>query len=74
MYLPESDGRLSSSVLSASTALAPLTVAQTGAIDDVHRAVSALDSSEREKTEEGKAITQGLAKLKYELQHNRRLL
>jgi hypothetical protein len=57
-----------------STAPAPLTVVQTGAIDDVHRAVSALDSSEQEKAEEGKAITQGLAKLKYELQHNRRLL
>jgi damage-control phosphatase, subfamily III len=53
---------------------APLTVAQTGAIDDVHRAVSALDLSEHDKAEEGKIITQGLAKLKYELQHNRRLL
>lgn len=74
MYLPESDGQLSSSVFPASTAPAPLTVVQTGAIDDVHRAVSALDSSEPEKTEEGKVITQGLAKLKYELQHNRRLL
>ena len=74
MYLLESDGQLSSSVLPASTAPAPLTVVQTGAIDDVHRAVSALDSSEQEKVEEGKAIIQGLAKLKYELQHNRWLL
>lgn len=47
---------------------------QTSAIDDVHRAVSALDSSETAKAAEGKAITQGLTKLKYELQHNRRLL
>jgi hypothetical protein len=52
----------------------PLTVVQTAAIDDVHRTVSALDSSDREKAEEGKTITQGLAKLKYEVQHNRRLL
>lgn len=74
MYLPESDGQLSSSVSLASTAPAPLTVVQTGAIDDIHRAVFALDSSEQEKVEEGKTITQGLAKLKYELQHNRRLL
>jgi hypothetical protein len=60
--------------LLASTAPAPLTVVQTGAIDDIHRAVYALDSSEQEKAEEGKIITQGLGKLKYELQHNRRLL
>jgi hypothetical protein len=51
-----------------------LTFFQTGAIDDVYRSVSELDSSEQEKAEEGKAITQGLAKLKYELQHNRRLV
>lgn len=44
---------------------------QTGAIDDVHRATS--KATEPEKAEEGKRITEGLAKLKYELQHNRQL-
>lgn len=44
---------------------------QTGAIDDVHRATS--KASEPEKAEEGKRITESLAKLKYELQHNRQL-
>lgn len=48
-----------------------LTIAQTGAIDDVHRATSA--ETNPEKQEEGKKITQGLATLKYELQHNRKL-
>ncbi|KAL8647357.1 MAG: hypothetical protein Q9210_005604 [Variospora velana] len=43
----------------------------TGAIDDVHRAISACN--EPEKAEEGKSIVEGLAKLKYELQHNRQL-
>ena len=69
-----SDGLLSWSVSSVSGIAAPLILLETGAIDDLHRAVSALDSAEHDKVEEGKAITQGLAKLKYELQHNRRLL
>ncbi|MCJ1371532.1 hypothetical protein MMC20_002750 [Loxospora ochrophaea] len=43
----------------------------TGAIDDVHRAVGVC--SEEEKTKEGKTIIEGLAKLKYELQHDRHL-
>lgn len=41
----------------------------TGAIDDVHKAVSA--EKDGEKAEEGKAITQALAALKYEIQHDR---
>lgn len=44
---------------------------QTGAIDDLHKAVSA--STDAEKTAEGKKIVEGLAKLKYELQHDRHL-
>ncbi|KAI4155497.1 MAG: hypothetical protein LQ340_000973 [Diploschistes diacapsis] len=43
----------------------------TGAIDDVHRAVSACNDIE--KVKEGKAIVENIAKLKYELQHNRNL-
>ncbi|KAF2484724.1 hypothetical protein BDY17DRAFT_339005 [Neohortaea acidophila] len=43
----------------------------TGAIDDIYRATSA--ATEREKQEEGKKITRGLAELKYELQHNCRM-
>ncbi|KAL9118008.1 MAG: hypothetical protein Q9187_005451 [Circinaria calcarea] len=43
----------------------------TGAIDDVHRAVVACN--EEEKRNEGKAIVEVLAKLKYELQHDRQL-
>ncbi|RAL60062.1 hypothetical protein DID88_000688 [Monilinia fructigena] len=42
----------------------------TGAIDDVHRAVSESTGS---KHEEGKRIVEALAKLKYELQHDRKL-
>lgn len=42
----------------------------TGAIDDVHRAVSESTGS---KHEEGKRIVETLAKLKYELQHDRKL-
>ena len=42
---------------------------QTGAIDDMHRAVS--DTAEGEKKEEGKRIVAGIAALKYELQHDR---
>jgi hypothetical protein len=47
------------------------TASQTGAIDDMHKAVS--KETEPEKVEEGKRITQGLATLKYELQHDRQL-
>ncbi|KAL3423524.1 hypothetical protein PVAG01_05271 [Phlyctema vagabunda] len=43
----------------------------TGAIDDVHRAVS--ESTDETKTQEGKRIIEDLAKLKYELQHDRKL-
>ncbi|KAK4540966.1 hypothetical protein LTR36_008474 [Oleoguttula mirabilis] len=43
----------------------------TGAIDDIHKAVS--HESDGAKREEGKQITAGLAKLKYELQHDRQL-
>lgn len=43
----------------------------TGAIDDVHRTTGAIynDGPRRE----GKAIIEALAKLKYELQHDRQL-
>ena len=44
---------------------------QTGAIDDVHRAT--VRRKDKEEHEEGKRIVEGLAKLKYELQHNRHL-
>ncbi|KAI4091156.1 MAG: hypothetical protein LQ344_004269 [Seirophora lacunosa] len=44
---------------------------KTCAIDDVHRAISSCHHTE--KAEEGKSIVEGLAKLKYELQHNRPL-
>ncbi|KAA6412043.1 MAG: duf89 domain-containing [Lasallia pustulata] len=43
----------------------------TGAIDDVHRAVVACDDDD--KRNEGKSIVEELAKLKYELQHDRQL-
>ncbi|MCJ1478699.1 hypothetical protein MMC13_007380 [Lambiella insularis] len=43
----------------------------TGAIDDVHRAVVAC--KDEDKRQEGKTIVEGLAKLKYELQHDRHL-
>lgn len=42
----------------------------TGAIDDVHRAVS---DAKDEKHTEGKRIIEELARLKYELQHDRKL-
>lgn len=47
----------------------------TGAIDDVHRTVSSISSSDadKEKLAEGKTIVSALASLKYELQHNRAL-
>ncbi|KAI6249438.1 Damage-control phosphatase [Erysiphe necator] len=41
----------------------------TGAIDDIHKAVS--ETTDEQKREEGKKITAELAKLKYELQHDR---
>ncbi|KAI9721576.1 MAG: hypothetical protein M1812_002338 [Candelaria pacifica] len=44
---------------------------QTGAIDDVHRATG--DAKGEEKRSEGKRIVEGLAKLKYELQHDRQI-
>jgi hypothetical protein len=44
---------------------------KTGAIDDVHRTVLVCDNEE--KRTEGKRIIEVLAKLKYELQHNREL-
>ncbi|KAM0699882.1 hypothetical protein Q7P36_000093 [Cladosporium allicinum] len=44
-------------------------IIMTGAIDDVHKAVSA--EKDGEKAEEGKTITAQLAALKYEIQHNR---
>lgn len=43
----------------------------TGAIDDLHKAVA--KESQLEKQQEGKRITEDLAKLKYELQHDRQL-
>ena len=46
-------------------------LSKTGAIDDVHKAVSA--EKDAEKAEEGKTIIQNLATLKYELQHDRAL-
>jgi hypothetical protein len=44
---------------------------KTGAIDDVHRAVS--EVTDEAKRVEGKKIVEELAKLKYELQHDRKL-
>lgn len=46
---------------------------QTTAIDDLYRSVSNAPAAESEKLAEGKAITEQLAKLKYDLQHNRQL-
>ncbi|KAI9768473.1 MAG: hypothetical protein M1840_004883 [Geoglossum simile] len=43
----------------------------TSAIDDIHRVTSA--SKDIEQAEEGKRIIESLAKLKYELQHDRQL-
>ncbi|KAL8688640.1 MAG: hypothetical protein Q9224_004834 [Gallowayella concinna] len=43
----------------------------TGAIDDIHRAISTC--KDEEKVADGKTIVEGLTKLKYELQHNRSL-
>lgn len=44
---------------------------QTGVIDDVHRATAT--AKDPETVSEGKKIVEGLAKLKYEMQHDRRL-
>jgi hypothetical protein len=44
---------------------------KTGAIDDVHKAVS--ETKDEGKREEGKRIVEDLAKLKYELQHDRKI-
>jgi hypothetical protein len=44
---------------------------KTGAIDDMHKAVS--ESTDESKRTEGKRIVEDLAKLKYELQHDRKL-
>jgi hypothetical protein len=44
---------------------------QTGAIDDVHRAVA--ETTIEPKRSEGKRIIEGLGNLKYELQHDRKL-
>jgi len=46
-------------------------LSKTGAIDDVHKAVSA--ETDAEKVAEGKTIIASLATLKYELQHDRAL-
>ncbi|OBT89372.1 hypothetical protein VE02_01450 [Pseudogymnoascus sp. 03VT05] len=43
----------------------------TGAIDDVHRAVSALEPSQTDKREEGKRIVETVGALKYEVLHDR---
>ncbi|KAH8702546.1 serine/threonine protein phosphatase PPT1 [Talaromyces proteolyticus] len=45
----------------------------TGAIDDLHRTVSQVPDAENEKQAEGKSIIEELAKLKYEVQHDRKL-
>ena len=42
---------------------------KTGAIDDVHRSV--FDTDNEAKQKEGKNILEKLAKLKYEIQHDR---
>ena len=44
---------------------------KTGAIDDVHR--SLFDTDNETKQKEGKVILENLAKLKYEVQHDRPL-
>jgi hypothetical protein len=48
-----------------------LLTVQTGAVDDVHRSVT--DITDELKRAEGKLIVADLAKLKYELQHDRKL-
>ncbi|KAI5275244.1 DUF89-domain-containing protein [Aureobasidium subglaciale] len=46
-------------------------VRNTGAIDDLHKAIGKTDDAEKQT--EGKSIVSELAKLKYELQHDRQL-
>lgn len=48
-----------------------LTETRTGVIDDVFRSVSQCDDPE--KRDEGKKIVEEIAKLKYEVQHDRQL-
>jgi len=55
----------------AQSRLLTLLVIQTQAIDDAYRTVSHCD--EAEKRDEGKKIVEDLARLKYEVQHNREL-
>ena len=43
---------------------------QTSAIDDVHRTIGSVSEDQKP---EGKVIVEELARLKYELQHNRHL-
>lgn len=49
-----------------------LTVVSTGIIDDVYRSVSKCDD-EPEKRDEGKKIVEEIARLKYEIQHDREI-
>lgn len=44
---------------------------QTGAVDDVHRAVAQTDDAEKQA--EGKKIIEQLGQLKYEVMHDRAL-
>lgn len=44
---------------------------KTGAIDDVHK--STASATDETTIKEGKSIVESLAKLKYELQHDRKL-
>ena len=50
-----------------------LTMPQTQAIDDVYRSVQECSSSETEKETEGRGIVEKLARLKYDVQHDRPL-
>lgn len=49
-----------------------LTIARTGIIDDVFRSVSKCDD-DPEKRDEGKKIVEEVARLKYEIQHDREI-
>jgi damage-control phosphatase, subfamily III len=49
-------------------------IPKTGAIDDMHRAISQIDDTEDNRIKDGKGIIEKLATLKYELQHDRQLL
>lgn len=48
-----------------------LMLAQTQAIDDVHRTIGDLEDEQTQK--EGKAVIEAMAALKYEMQHDRKL-